>query len=466
MPAELLETHTSMLLLVDDLVYKRKKPLDLGFSDFRSLEARRHACEEEVRLNRRLAPDVYDGVATLLDPEGEPCESLVVMRRLPAGRRLSALVAADDEVGPALLAIAAELAALHSRSPAQPEMLVHATAPALAQLWDDGCDVLAASAAVPGHLVARVRQLGSGWLEAHEPLLERRVQEHRMVDGHGDLLADDVFVLDDGPRILDCLEFDAGLRTVDGLHDACALAADLERLGAPDLGRRFLERYRSLANDTAAPRSLEHFYLGYRALVRAKVACLRAAQGDPRASAEALLLTALCRDHIEAAQCRLVLVGGLPGSGKSTVAQGLARTLGARHLSTDHLRRDREEQCRKYSREARGAVYQDVLVAARDALAQGEDVVLDATFSDQTWRAAARALGSGLHARTTELICRVPDAVGEERLRHRPAGESEATPRVRAVLAEHWDPWPEAVELPCTGTAASAVARAAGLLRT
>ena len=107
----------------------------------------------------------------------------------------------------------------------------------------------------------------------------QRIAEGRAVDGHGDLLADDIFCLDDGPRILDCIEFDEALRLGDGLSDVAFLAMDLEHLGRPDLAQRFLDAYREATADVW-PSSLEHHHVAYRAQVRAKVAAIRAAQGD------------------------------------------------------------------------------------------------------------------------------------------------------------------------------------------
>ena len=459
MKTRVLETHTSTLFFVDDLVHKRKKPLDLGFSDFRELAARRHACEEEVRLNRRLAPDVYLGVATVLGCSGEPAESLVVMRRLPEGRRLSVVVGTREGEA-ALEPVAAQLAGLHARSPVTPDLVVHATTDALSRLWTDGLELLAQwPKAVPPHLVERLRQLASDWLQAHGALLEDRAARGRVVEGHGDVLADDVFVLDDGVRVLDCLEFDQGLRVVDGLHDACSLAADLLRLGHEREARVFLRSYRALADDDA-PVSLEHFYIAYRALVRAKVACLRAGQGDSDALTEALLLAVITRDHLEAASPRLVLVGGLPGSGKSTVASGLAEALDAELLSSDRTRR-LVPAGGSYSRADRSAVYDELARRARDALRLGRHVVVDATFGQELWRRELRDLGNELHATLSELECVVPGHVADARLRERGSdGESDATPLVRAVLAEQRDSWPEARVLDCRDEPRATVAHA------
>ena len=139
----------------------------------------------------------------------------------------------------------------------------------------------------------------------------------RARDGHGDLLADDIFLLDDGPRVLDCLEFDDALRLDDVLADVAFLAMDLERLGRPDLAERFLAAYRAASGDTW-PSSLAHHHIAYRAQVRAKVSAIRAEQGVPDSADKAQALLRLALAHLEAGRVRLVLVGGLPGTGKST----------------------------------------------------------------------------------------------------------------------------------------------------
>ena len=232
---------------------------------------------------------------------------------------------------------------------------------------------------------------------------------------------------------------------------------DLERIGAAQLGSSFLSRYRSLAADDA-PASLEHFFIAYRALVRAKVACLLAGQGDDQAATQALLLAVLCRDHVDAATNQLVLVGGLPGSGKSTVAAGLAAAGGHRLLSSDRIRLETAElPADRYSDAGRALVYEHALERARTLLRQGYDVVLDATFGELRWRQQARALGGELHAQVVELVCVAPDAVAIERLRNRPPGDSDATPLVRLALEDRWAPWPEATEIDCSAAAARAV---------
>jgi hypothetical protein len=168
-------------------------------------------------------------------------------------------------------------------------------------------------------------------------LFERHVDGSRVRDGHGDLLAEDIFVLDDGARILDCLEFDLRLRHGDVLADVAFLAMDLERLGATRQVASFLSWYAEFAGDTW-PASLAHHWIAYRALVRAKVACLAHDQGDLDAGERAATLLRLCHRHLRLATVRMVLVGGLPGTGKTTTATALADRLGWALLSSDELR--------------------------------------------------------------------------------------------------------------------------------
>lgn len=444
MSARVVETHTSTLLFLDGQVLKRKKPLDLGFADFRSLAARRAACEEEVRLNRRLAPDVYLGTATVLGVDGAPCEVVVVMRELPPDARLAALVAAGADVDDALRAIATQVAALHRTCPAPARLLPVASRDGLRSLWQQGFSALRAHPdQVAPEVLARTEELALRWLDGRAPLLLRR--QDRVVDGHGDLLADDVYVLPDGPRLLDCLEFDERLRVCDGLADVAFLAMDLERLGAPASGRLLLDAYRSATADDA-PAGLEDHHLAYRASVRAKVGCLPGAQ-QPGSAA---LLAGLALAHLERARVRLVLVGGLPGSGKTTLAARLAAEHGWSHLSSDVVR-DELDPPDRYSAASVDRVYGELAARAEGLLGDGRTVVLDASLGDAGQRARLRAVADRGAADLVEVRCTVPDPLAEERIRTRPAGPSEATAQVRRLLRDRAEPWPQATAVDTSG---------------
>lgn len=470
-PAAVAETHSAVVCFVGDRAYKVKKPVDLGFLDFRQRDARRRVCHREVQLNRRLAPDVYLGVADVTGPDGELCDHMVVMRRMPAERRLSTLVRDGVDVDRDLWHLAHLLAAFHARAERGPAADEAAGADATAARWARNTrEMLSLGGVLDPDEVRAVDHLAQRYLTGRSPLFERRVAEGRACDGHGDLLAADVFCLPDGPRVLDCLEFDTALRLGDGLADVAFLAMDLERLGRADLAERFLRAYREHADD-AWPASLAHHHVAYRAQVRAKVAAIRATQGDAPSAAEAVHLLGLARRHLEAGAVRLVVVGGLPGTGKSTVADGVGDALGATVLRTDEVRKELADQAIDrpaaaafgeglYTAEHTAGTYGEVLRRAGVALGMGESVVLDASFTDDAWRDAARGLAAEAHADLTELRCRVDAEVAADRIRRRLAaggGASDATPAIAAAMAATEMAWPSAHVVDTSGSVAAGV---------
>ncbi|HUZ20247.1 MAG TPA: AAA family ATPase [Acidimicrobiales bacterium] len=462
--AAVAETHSGVVFLVGDRAYKLKKPVSLGFLDFRTREARELACHREVELNRRLAPDVYLGVADLVDAAGPAFDHLVVMRRLPEDRRLAGLVASGAEVGEHLRRLATLLARFHAGASRAPEIDAAARGDALTALWQVnavGMEHLD-GALWPAELEARVLALARRYLAGRGTLLEERISAGRVRDGHGDLLADDIFCLDDGPRVLDCVEFDDRLRYVDVLSDVAFLAMDLERLGRADLAASFLDEYRRQSGDTW-PVSLEHHYVAYRAQVRAKVAGLRMDAGiQPERSARAAReLLGLSAAHLEAGRVRLVVVGGLPGSGKSSLASAVGEALGAAVVRSDEVRKalaglepttPAEAPFGEglYRPEATAATYAELLERGRTWLSRGRSVVLDASFHDPAWRAGARQLAAETVSDLDELHCSAPQALLERRVarRARRDGEiSDANVAVVRKLAASEPPWPGAAEI-------------------
>jgi aminoglycoside phosphotransferase family enzyme len=274
--ADVSETHSAVVFFASDRAYKLKKPVSLGFLDFSTPEARTVACQREIELNRRFAPDVYLGVVEIRDPAGQVCDHLVAMRRMPAGRRLAALVQAGEPVSAAVRQVARILAAQHASAPRGPEISEQGSRDALWRRWKDNIGQIRP---LQGSLlgvsdVDEVQRLAGRFLAGRSSLFDARIRGGHVLDGHGDLLAEDIFCLEDGPRILDCLEFDDQLRRLDGLDDAAFLAMDLERLGASELAERFTGWYVEYTGDPASF-SLRHHYVAYRAFVRAKFSCLR-----------------------------------------------------------------------------------------------------------------------------------------------------------------------------------------------
>ena len=457
--AQVAETHSAVVFFAGDRAYKVKKPVSLGFLDFSAPRARAVACAREVELNRRFAPDVYLGVAEVRGPDGRVCEHLVVMRRMPPSRRLSALVQAQAPVADAVGQVARILAAQHASAPRGPQIAEQGSADALRRRWADNVEQIRR---LPGELldpaaVTEMERLAGQFIAGRRPLLRARVSGGRIVDGHGDLLAGDIFCLDDGPRILDCLEFDDRLRWLDGLDDAACLAMDLEHLGDRRLAEQFIGWYTEYSGDRA-PRSLRHHYIAYRAVVRAKVACVRAGQGAPEAAADARRLAGIALGHLREGAVALVLIGGLPGTGKSALADALASRLGGVVLSSDRIRKELAglppaQQpavpygAGIYSPAATEATYAELLRRAAGLLAGGELVIADASWASAEHRAAAIAVAREAHARLVQLRCSAPADLAEQRISGRPPGPSDADRGIARQMAAAMAPWPEAATI-------------------
>jgi aminoglycoside phosphotransferase family enzyme/predicted kinase len=487
--ADALESHLSVVVLIGGHALKVKKAVRLPFVDLSTTSARREVCLAELDLNRRLTPDVYLGVAELGAPwlsapsdAGSPGlaplagEPVLVMRRLPRSRRLSALLRTAEDLRPVLTDVARQLVCLHE---AQRQVYDHDLLGSTTRLWHEGAAQLHRFTPDPldGTDVDRVLALAQEYVVCCAGLLQDRERRGLVRDGHGDLLGDDIFCLPDGARILDCLEFDRDLRVNDVLADVAFLAMDLELRGAPHLARHFLDRYREFG-DEVHPRSLEHHYIAYRAFVRAKVECLLHEQGDPDAAARARRLLELTLRHAGAARIHLVLVGGLPGSGKSTLAAGLASRDAGREwslVSSDAVRRDLFGGVRSagpqppyaghYDPEHTAAVYDEMLHRAALALAAGTSVVMDASWSDHDRRLKTTALARRVGAVHTQVRCEASEATCARRLVGRPDPHgSDADPEILRAMAERADRWPDAVGVRTDGSVAAAVSALQELL--
>jgi aminoglycoside phosphotransferase family enzyme/predicted kinase len=446
--AEIRETHTGVVILMGDRAYKVKKPIATDFLDYSSRASRERACVREVELNRRLAPDSYLGVAHLTDPSAGPPEPVIVMRRYPDTRRLATMVQNGEEVTGCLGRIAEVLTAFHERADRGRIVDAEGEVRAVAARWHANIAELRRSVGtvITAEALGEIDTLATQFLIGRAALFASRIDDRRIVDGHGDLLADDIFCLSDGVEILDCLEFDDRLRYVDTIDDAAFLAMDLEFLRATDLADFFLDRYITLSGDRA-PASLKDFYIAYRAVVRAKVDSIRVGQGHPDAARDAARHLEIALAHLRAGAVRLVLVGGGPGTGKTTVAHRLAERVGAHVISTDEVRRELQDakiisgtpgvlDRGLYSAQNVDAVYDTVLRRAVLLLAGGQSVILDGTWHDPDQRANARDVAAATHAAVSEILCVAPAATAAERVGSRASGDiSDATPAIARALA-------------------------------
>src|SRR5829696_7690481 len=438
---ELVETHISWVFLSGERVVKVKKPVDYGFVDHAALASRRRSCEDEVRLNRRLTDGVYLSVVQILrdhtgryrvvaqeDSAGMPVEWATLMRRLPAGGMLDALLAAGT-APPHLGDRLADWLVLFHRDDATscegPADEVAASASAVATENLTELEPFAGRSLGPAQL-GLVSEAMRDFIAEHSGLLRDRAVAGWVREGHGDLRTEHICFESDGTvQVFDCVEFSRSLRCADVASDLAFLLMDLDRLGEPEAAATLVARYRAAGFDL--PESLLRFYKAHRALVRAKVACLSRAFAH-RAARDDLALEAAEYLNLATADAvtvrpALVAMTGLSGTGKSTVAAALARALGAPIFSSDIVRKELAGRTGPapaaweqglYGPDQTEATYGRLEELARKTLADGRVAVLDATFLDarRRERLAAVAEGAGVPLVLVETVCAEEVALG------------------------------------------------------
>ncbi len=460
--ADVAETHVSTVFFAGERAYKLLKPVSTGFLDFSTSALRLRAAEREMELNRRIAPDVYLGLADV-DEDGSIVDRFIVMKRMPADRRFSTLLSSSDHLAQ-VRRVARSVAQFHASLDPIRDQPSPASKAAVKKNWDDNVEAMrphVGSVLDPVHF-GRIGELYERFIAAREPLFRQRIESGLVRDGHGDLTAEDIFCLDDGPRILDCLAFDDSLRISDVLLDVAFLAMDIERLAGPPSAAHFMQSYTEFSNEHH-PASLLHHYVAYRAHVRAKVACLRLSQGNVESADLARSYLELCERHLESAAVRLVLVGGSPGTGKTTLANALGAHRNWIVLNSDELRKDiagRGHHDREvapfgegiYSEEFNRRTYSVMLERARYLLQQGETVILDASWPTAELRSLARGAAHSGGAELHEFECVLPVEqckvrISERLLKPERDDFSDATPAIVETAIANREAWPEATVL-------------------
>lgn len=461
---ELRQTHISSVFLTGDFVYKVKKPVDLGFLNFSTLADRRHYCEQEIRLNRRLSREVYlevlpitsDGTGYAIDGSGDTVEYAVKMRQLDDRNALAQQLKRGDFGRAEMDRLVNVLTNFYDRAATLSEV------PAGIRPVEENFEVLQAFVGgyINGDVFEKVRTSTLEFYERRRNLFVRRVAQGKIRDGHGDLRTDHIYLTPDGIQIIDCLEFNESLRSQDIISDLAFLAIDLEENHAKSMADWLIRGYLEHSGDLNAVALLD-FYRCYRAMVRCKVSCLRLQQLDPytlpykRHIAAAENYLAMAETYAAAFSRPLMwIVCGMPASGKSTIAAALAEVFDFRTLRSDRIRKklfDRSETSGAhaafeggiYTTEATAITYDHMLSAAPQCLKNDQGVVLDATFSDAAWRKAAIRTAELAGATPVFVECQASPEVLSARLRQRDTEPSLSDARLEHLpdFVKHYTPF-------------------------
>jgi len=466
-PIRVAETHISWVLLTGEFAYKVKKPIRLSFLDYSTLERRRWLCEEELRLNRRLAPALYLGVSVIggtperprIDGSGPPLEYAVRMRQFSPTDELSALLAAGSIAPGDASALGAVVARFHAAAGlapldsayGRPETAHRVTMDNFEELraLPEAADWLAQTSALESRVAALHRELS--------PLMSARRDLGRVRECHGDLHCGNVVRWAGELTPFDGIEFDPALRFIDVINDMAFLTMDLAERGHASLRRAALQAWVETLGDWQGLPLLP-YYEAYRALVRAKVDALRALQLDANSPAREAAV-ADCRRYLDWAAARvtarrpaLIVTCGLSGSGKTWMARRLADRLGALHLRSDVERKrlaglEAHEDSRSppdagiYTLEFNERTYRRLRQCAAASLSAGEPTIVDAAFLRSHERQRFLALARDLDAPFAIVHCHAPDAVLRSRVSARSAARSDASEAGLDVLARQPSYW-------------------------
>lgn len=467
----LIETHISWVILAGDYAYKIKKPLDLGFLDFSSLAKRHHFCEEEIRLNARLAPETYLAVAAItgnaeqpqFEGSGSVIEWAVKMRAFPADATLDREAEVSVEQ---IDAIAECIAAFHAGIAGAPANSGYGTADKVIAPVTANFELLrkllpfdrdARLAPLLDRLAAWSRHEGER-LACH---FDARAAAGFVRECHGDLHLGNIAWVEGKPLIFDALEFNPALNHIDVISEIAFLGMDLRHRGRPDLAWRLFDGYLEQTGDLPGLNVLAYYQV-YRAMVRAKVAAILAGEHPDQAAAD----FDLCLSYLQLAdriahdrQPALILMHGVSGSGKTWLSQQLLEQLGAIRLRSDVMRKrlfglqPLQDSAAIpggiYTRQASLQTLAALIEAARGALAAGYRVIVDATFLHRSWRAPFQALAEELGVSWHIVALEAPADVLRARVSQRQASGTDASEAGLDVLVSqlaHLEPFADQEE--------------------
>ncbi len=443
------ETHISKVFLTGDYVYKIKKPVNLEFLDYTTLEKRRDYCRQEVILNRRLTHNVYlDVVAiTLKDGEyfmegsGNPVEYAVKMRQLPDNRSMVNLLKKTKIDRKDIEDLALILSNFYSQGSSYSQ--VHSSG-AWKNIQANCEENFKQTMAFAGEMLDKrifqiIQSATLSFLRRRKELFDHRSESGKIRDCHGDLRTGHIYFADDGIQIIDCIEFNDRFRYHDIASDIAFLAMDLDYEGFPQIASHFLNAYVKYSKDQDVFVLID-FYKCYRAFVRCKVNCMRLQEGGLTEQNKRKLLKETMKYldlayqyAVKFTRPTLWVVCGMPGSGKSTISKELSRVFGIKILNSDVIRKELFEMKPVdssdvpieegiYSKNASGITYGKLLLLAQEEIEKGNSVILDATYANEHHRDEVLRMASDKDINIIFVECVLKEKLLKERLSNRKTG--------------------------------------------
>jgi uncharacterized protein len=434
------ETHISHLFFAGDLVYKIKKAVRFSFLDYSTLGKRRYFINEELTLNRRLAPTVYLEVVPIgrgpsgwrLGASENPLEFALLMRRLPDRRMLPALLQSAQVTAEMMHSLAQALATFHAHAQQVNSAGAAIHFDTVARQWRDNLEDVEQLIGNPIDLddYVAIKAFGDNFLDKNRGFISRRALDGWERDGHGDLHCEHVCFAPEGIQIFDCIEFDPELRCCDLASEIGFLLMDLEARGGAHLNEPLLIRYRDLINDSRLS-DLLPYYKCYRALIRGKVEALRA--GANGAAARYFIIAG--RQTWSLYGPFVMVVCGLTGSGKSTLARELSERIGIAAINSDVVRKELTKKSGRgvtfnqgiYSSQITEKTYGKMFSETDRRLARGQSVILDATFAQRRYRETLLVVAARHHVPVYFLHCAASDSLTQTRLHERAMNENEVS---------------------------------------
>ena len=436
------ETHASSVFLTGQWVYKLKKPVNLGFLDFQSLENRRRFCELEVTLNQRLSQGIYLGVVGIymnedgqfsLQEDGRLVEYAVRMVQLPDEANLESLLKAEKITVEHIQTLSQTLAAFYEKSKKSREIDHFGTIEVVSANVEENFQQLApyVDEVLDQEQWEFIREINRSFLKLHQSLFERRIRTKRISDGHGDLRSEHVY-FHQGLQIIDCIEFNDRFRYGDTALDLAFLYMDMEHLGFGKWGRLLLTGFVNLTEDWELYQLVD-FYAAYRSVVRLKVSCFRFSDttGDEQMSQKEevrLFLNQAYRYCLRFGRPTLWVFCGTPATGKSHLSREIANAMSIPAFQSDLVRKEegvfKKERVSPFGKglyrlERRQLVYGLLLARAQDTIKSGRSVILDATFGLERWRDDARELARDMDCNIIFVECVCREETAQKRLKQR-----------------------------------------------